>query len=138
MPAIEIIIQTFFHYIPLWTQTLIYYLLFHCPLLWLCAIRITSKMTSSLWPAGFPGGSVVKNACRCRRPGSAPWIRKTPWRRAWQPTSGFSPSDSHGQRSLVGYRPWGHKHLDKTEQPSMQALWPKWSRKALWRRLDLS
>ena len=28
---------------------------------------------------------------------------------------------SHGQRSLVGYSPWGHKKLDTTEQPSMHA-----------------
>ena len=33
----------------------------------------------------------------------------TPWRRAWQPTPGFLPGKSHGQRSLEGYGPWGHK-----------------------------
>ena len=27
----------------------------------------------------------------------------------------FLPGESHGQRSLVGYRPWGHKELDMTE-----------------------
>ena len=27
----------------------------------------------------------------------------------------FLPGESHGQRSLVGYSPWGHKELDKTE-----------------------
>ena len=34
-----------------------------------------------------------------------PWVRKIPWRRAWQPTPVFSP----GQRSLVGYSPWDCK-----------------------------
>ena len=34
-----------------------------------------------------------------------PWIRKIPWRRAWQPTSVFLPRESHGQMSLVGYNP---------------------------------
>ena len=28
--------------------------------------------------------------------------------------SSFLPGESHGQRSLVGYGPWGHKELDKT------------------------
>ena len=27
----------------------------------------------------------------------------------------FWPGESHGQRSLVGYSPWGHKELDVTE-----------------------
>ena len=44
-----------------------------------------------------------------------PWVRKIPWRRKWQPTPVFSPGKSHGQRSLVGLRPWGHKESDTTE-----------------------
>ena len=28
----------------------------------------------------------------------------------------FLPGKLHGQRSLVGYSPWGHKELDMTEQ----------------------
>ena len=44
-----------------------------------------------------------------------PWIRKIPWRKAWQSTPIFLPEESHGQRSLVGYSPWGHKELDTTE-----------------------
>ena len=28
----------------------------------------------------------------------------------------FLPGKSHGQRSLVGYSPWGHKELDMTYQ----------------------
>ena len=38
------------------------------------------------------------------------------WRRQWQPTSVLLPGKSHGRRSLVGYSPWGHEELDKTEQ----------------------
>ena len=30
----------------------------------------------------------------------------------------FLPGKSHGQTSLVGYSPWGHKELDITEQLS--------------------
>ena len=36
-----------------------------------------------------------------------PWVGETPWRRKWQPTPVFLPGKSHGQRSLVGYSPWG-------------------------------
>ena len=43
------------------------------------------------------------------------WAGKIPWRRAWQPTPVFLPGESHGQRSLVGYSPWGHKELNSTE-----------------------
>ena len=38
-----------------------------------------------------------------------------------KPTPVFLPGASPGQRSLVGYRPWGHKESDMTEQLSMQA-----------------
>ena len=30
----------------------------------------------------------------------------------------FLPGKSHGQTSLVGYSPWGHKEVDITEQLS--------------------
>ena len=33
-------------------------------------------------------------------------------RRQWQPTPVPLPGKSHGQRSLVGYSPWGHKESD--------------------------
>ena len=31
-----------------------------------------------------------------------PWVRRIPWRRAWQPTPVFLPEESHGQRNLAG------------------------------------
>ena len=34
-----------------------------------------------------------------------PWVRKIPWRKAWQPTPVILPGESHGQRSLKGYSP---------------------------------
>ena len=40
------------------------------------------------------------------------WVGK---RRAWQPTPGFLPGEPHGQGSLAGYNPEGHKELDTTE-----------------------
>ena len=44
-----------------------------------------------------------------------PRVRKTPWRRAWQPPPVFLPGESHGQRSLVDYGLWGHKESDMTD-----------------------
>ena len=38
------------------------------------------------------------------------------WRRKGQPTPGFLSRESHGQRSVVGYSPRGHKESDMTEQ----------------------
>ena len=43
------------------------------------------------------------------------WVGKIPWRRTWQPTPAFLPGESHGQTSLVGYRPWGRKESDTAE-----------------------
>ena len=57
-------------------------------------------------------------SCQCRRHKRCefdPWVGKIPWRRAWQPTPVFLPGESHGQRSLAGCSPWGHKELDTTE-----------------------
>ena len=44
-----------------------------------------------------------------------PWVRKFSWRRAWRPTPVFLPGESHGQRSLEGYSPWGHKESVMTK-----------------------
>ena len=67
----------------------------------------------------FPGGATGEEPfCLCRRHkrlGFDPWVRKIPWRRASQPTPVFLPGESHGQRSLVGYSPWGRKEFDTTE-----------------------
>ena len=60
------------------------------------------------------GSGDKEPACRCRRCGFDPWVRKIPWRRKQQPTPVFLPRKSHEQRSLVGWSPWGHKELDTT------------------------
>ena len=52
---------------------------------------------------------VVKNSranAGDKRCGFDPWVRKTSWRRAWQPTTVFLSGESHGQRSLEVYSPW--------------------------------
>ena len=45
----------------------------------------------------------------------SPWVRKIPRRREWQPTPVFFPVESHGQRSLAGYSPWGREESNRTE-----------------------
>ena len=59
--------------------------------------------------------SCKEPVCQCRTHGLDPWVEKIPWSRKWEPTPGFLPGKSHGQRSLVGYSPWGCKELDMTE-----------------------
>ena len=76
------------------------------------------SVTHSSLEEGFPGGSAVRIClqCRsCRRRGFNPWVRKVPWRRAWQPVPVSLPGESHGQRSMEGYSSPGHKELDTTE-----------------------
>ena len=63
---------------------------------------------------GFPGGSGVKNLpANAGNAGSVPGLEKTPWKRKWKPTPVFLSGKSYGQRSLVGYRPWG-SHKSRT------------------------
>ena len=61
----------------------------------------------------FPGGASGKEPdCQCRRHKRLefdPWVRKIPWRRAWQPTPVFLPGESHGQGSLAGHGPWDYR-----------------------------
>ena len=46
--------------------------------------------------------------------GLIPGLERFPWRRKWLPVSVFLPGKSIGQRSLVGYSPWGCKESDTT------------------------
>ena len=50
-----------------------------------------------------------------------PWVKKIPWRRKWQPSPIFLSEKFHGQRSLVGYSPWGCKESEMTEQACTHA-----------------
>ena len=65
-----------------------------------------------MW-VGFPGGAAVKNPPAntgdASGAGSMPGLERFPWRRKCQPTPGFLPGESHGQRSLVDYSSWACK-----------------------------
>ena len=85
----------------------------------------------SMKPLRLPGWLRWLSICpQCGRLGFNPWVRKISWRRAWQPTPVFLPGESHGQRSLVGYSPWGHRELDMTELLTLSLffLWTTISR----------
>ena len=65
-------------------------------------------------PSGPSGEELASQCRRHKRCGFDPWVKKIPWRRAWQPMPLFLPGKSHGQRTLVGYGPWSSKELDVT------------------------
>ena len=64
---------------------------------------------------------MVKNHLKCRICRFNPWVKKILGRRKWHPTQVFLPEESHRQKNLVGYSPWGHKESDRTEQLSTPA-----------------
>ena len=67
---------------------------------------------------GFLDGSDGEvPVCNAGDLGPIPGEGRTPWRRKWQPTPVVLPGKSHGQRSLVGYSPWGCKELDTAKWP---------------------
>ena len=71
---------------------------------------------------GLPGGSNGKeSACNVET-----WVQslggEVSPEKEMQPISVFFPGEVHGQRSLVGYSPWGHKEWDITEQPTQCTL----------------
>ena len=97
---------------------------------WHLAHQITRSSLNSLnrvWPKLPWWLSGKEFAYQCRRLRFNPWVGKVPWRRKWQPTLVILPGKSHGERSLAGYSPWGHKragHDWVTNQQPQQMLDP--------------
>ena len=55
-----------------------------------------------------------ESAClarRYRRRGSNPWVRKSPWRKAWLLIPGFSPGESHGSEEPGGLQSMGSQRV---------------------------
>ena len=68
---------------------------------------------------GFPGGSVFKeSASNAGDPGSIPGSGRSPAGGHGNPLQYSCLENPHGQRSLVGYSPLGHKKSNTSEQPS--------------------
>ena len=74
------------------------------------------------WQIGFKGGSFLGgsdckesvNLPKYRRSRFNLWVGKIPWRKEWQLPLVLLPGKFHGQRSLVGYSPWGCTQSDMT------------------------
>ena len=67
------------------------------------------------------------STCQCMRCRFDTLVRKTSWRRQWQPPPAFLPGKSHGQGTLVGYTPWGHKRaLLFTTALKLETVFTKW------------
>ena len=83
--------------------------------------KLNASITPTLWALLFlftcqPLGSMFQHVCAlsqsyCFFPEFALLFH----RRQWQPTPVFLPGKSHGQRSLVGYSPWGREESDTTK-----------------------
>ena len=76
---------------------------------WMAQNQYMSQATPSLWASDcssmlLPHSSVGKSPAKFDS-----WVGKIPWRKTWQPTPGFLPGESHGQRSLTGYSPRDRK-----------------------------
>ena len=66
---------------------------------------------------GFPGGSDGKEfACNAGDQGLNPGLGRSPGGRHGNPLQYSYLQNSHGQRSLAGYSPWGRKELDTTKR----------------------
>ena len=64
---------------------------------------------------GFPGGLVGKeSACNARDPGFTP-ASEDLLEKGMSRTPVFLPGEFHGQKSLVGCSPWGHKESNTNE-----------------------
>ena len=65
---------------------------------------------------GFPGSSAGKeSACSAGDPSLIPGLGRSPGEGIGYPLRYSCLENPHGQRSLVGYSPWGYKESDMTE-----------------------
>ena len=92
-------------------------------LLWVLFTRLGQKCEEKdirTWR--FPGGTSAKEStCQCRRQKRHkcdPWVRKIPWRRAWQPTPVYLPGES----------PWTEESggLQSIEYHRVRHDWNNW------------
>ena len=80
-------------------------------------IKILNAALLTMGPKEYGASLVaqtVKNPPAMQEIRVYPWVGKIPWGREWLLTLVFLPGELHGQRSLAGYSPWGHKESDTT------------------------
>ena len=63
-----------------------------------------------------------ESACNAADLGSIPSLGRSLGEGNGDPLPVFLPGELHGQKSLVGYSPWGRKEPDMTEQPILLTL----------------
>ena len=70
-----------------------------------------------------PVAQLVKNSvCNTEELDSIPGLGRLPRGRHGDPLQYSCLENPQGQRSLVGYKPWGHKESDMTEQLSAENI----------------
>ena len=105
-----------FHYIYIYNMHVCMYRCIYTHMYYVYTYVYIYVIHTSIYSYGLPWWLRWWRIClQCGRPGFDPWVGKIPWRRTWQPTPVFLPGESHGQRSLARYGPWGSKELDMTE-----------------------
>ena len=96
--------------------------------LWQVVIKVCKYLSSVLilislelaimdsWIIGITGASLVAQTVKNPPEIQEIWVWSLRQEDLlWLPTPVFLPGKLHGQRSLEGYSPWGHKELDTTE-----------------------
>ena len=80
---------------------------------WLyCPVTCKTQLQEAL----FPGGSAVKYLpANAGDLSSVPGLGRSPGEGNGNPHQYSCLENPHGQRSLAGYSPWGHKESDTTE-----------------------
>ena len=90
---------------------------------WSQEASMWSSLDSTLPEHGFSCGSVVKNLpANPGDAGSIPGSGRSPGERIDNPLQYYCLEKFHGQRSLVGFSPWGCQELYTTETTERNAL----------------
>ena len=83
----------------------------------------TAEISEFCIMRGFPGSSAGKEStCNAGDPGLIPGLGSSPGGGHGNPLQYSCLENSHGQRSLAVYSPWGRKESDTTEQLSTQHI----------------
>ena len=77
-------------------------------------------ISKSTWRFSFNSSDGKASACNAGDPGSIPGLGRSPGEGNDNPLQHSCLENPHGQRSLVGYSPWGCKESDTTEQLHFQ------------------
>ena len=73
-------------------------------------------LLSNLFPFSQSCASLVAQTVKNLPAMQMTWVGRIPWRRAQQPSPVFLLGEFHGQGSLMGYSPLGHKGSYTTER----------------------